>query len=120
MIDKLKRNAANIDDLVEYVTLHTVSPVALSGVVWPFALSYLVCLFFIYQSGDENYELGLIVLAAVACIHILTSLCCYWSVHISAFLNCRKVSCHLLSYFIQIVQTNNGLSCDWTSSNRLR
>lgn len=99
MIEKLKKNSGNIDDLVQYVTLHTVSPVAFSGVVWPFALSYLSCLYFIYQSGDDNYELGLIVLAVVACIHILTSLCCYWSVHISAFLNCRKVNIQLNSIF---------------------
>lgn len=91
MIEKIKKNTGNIDDLVQYVTLHKVNPIALSGVVWPFVLSYLLCLFFIYQSGDENYEVGFIVLAAVACVHILASLCCYWSVHISAFLNCRKV-----------------------------
>lgn len=92
MIEKLKKNSGNIDDLVKYVTLHTINPIALSGVVWPFAIAYLLSLFFIYQTTDENYEFGLIILAVVACIHILTSLCCYWSVHISAFLNCRKVS----------------------------
>lgn len=91
MIDKSKKYSGNIDDLVQYVTLHTVNPVALSGVVWPFAISYLICLFFIYQSGDNNYEVGLIALAVVAVVHIFTSLCCYWSVHVSAFLNCQKV-----------------------------
>lgn len=88
MIEKKKRS---IDDLVHYVTLHKVYPTALSGVVWPFVLLYMLCLGFIYQSDEENYELGFISLAVIGCGHILTCLCCYWSVHISAFLNCRKV-----------------------------
>lgn len=88
MIEKKKHS---IDDLVHYVTLHKVYPIALSGVIWPFVLLYLLCLGFVYQSDDDNYELGLITLAAAAAAHILTCLCCYWSVHISAFLNTRKV-----------------------------
>lgn len=88
MIEKKKHS---IDDLVHYVTLHKVYPLALSGVIWPFVLLYLLCLGFIYQSDEDNYELGLITLAAAAVAHILTCLCCYWSVHISAFLNTRKV-----------------------------
>lgn len=95
MIDKLKKKQGNIDDLVEYVTLHKTYPIALSGVVWPFVLLYFLCLFFIYQSDDEYYEIGLISLAVIGCFHILTCLCCYWSVHILAFLNCRKVSVHV-------------------------
>lgn len=87
-----KKSPDKIDDLVQYVTLHKVLPIALSGVVWPFVLLYLGCLFFIYQSDADYYEFGLIILAVIACLHILASLCCYWSVHISAFLNCRKVS----------------------------
>lgn len=96
MIDKTKQYSGNIDDLVQYVTLHTVKSVAFSGVVWPFVIAYLICLFFIYESGD-NYEIGLIALAVVAVVHILTSLCCYWSVHISAFLNCRKASIQMIT-----------------------
>lgn len=88
MIEKKKHS---IDDLVHYVTLHKVYPIALSGVVWPFVVLYLLCLGFIYQTDEDSYELGFITLAVIGCGHILTCLCCYWSVHISAFLNCRKV-----------------------------
>lgn len=89
----------SIDDLVDYVTLHKVNPIAFRGIVWPFVLLYLFCLSFIYQTSDENYELGFIILAIIGCGHILTVLCCYWSVHIAAFLNCRKVSFdNFLSY----------------------
>lgn len=81
----------SIDDLVHYVTLHKVNPIALRAIVWPFVVFYLICLGFISQTDEENYEVGFIALAVVGCIHILTVLCCYWSVHIAAFLNCRKV-----------------------------
>lgn len=81
----------SIDDLVHYVTLHKVNPIALRAIVWPFVVFYLICLGFIYQTDVENYEIGFIALAVVGCFHILTVLCCYWSVHIAAFLNCRKV-----------------------------
>lgn len=82
---------SSIDDLVNYVTLHKVNPIAFQGIVWPFVLLYLLCLGYIYQTKIENYELGFIILAIIGCCHILTVLCCYWSVHILAFLNCRKV-----------------------------
>lgn len=81
----------SIDDLVHYVTLHKINPIALRAIVWPFVVFYLICLGFIYQTDAENYEVGFIALAVVGCLHILTVLCCYWSVHIAAFLNCRKV-----------------------------
>lgn len=82
----------SIDDLVHYVTLHKINPIALRAIVWPFVVFYLICLGFIYQTDAENYEVGFIALAVVGCLHILTVLCCYWSVHIAAFLNCRKVN----------------------------
>lgn len=82
----------SIDDLVHYVTLHKVHPIALRAIVWPFVVFYLICLGFISQTDEDNYEVGFIALAAVGCVHILTVLCCYWSVHIAAFLNCRKVT----------------------------
>lgn len=91
MSGKVKKKGQSIDDLVQYVTLHKAYPVAFSGVVWPFIILYLLCLMFIFQSDDDYYEIGFIVIFGIAFVHVLTSLCCYWSVHISAFLNCRKV-----------------------------
>lgn len=93
------RKKHSIDDLVHYVTLHKVNPMALRAIVWPFVALYMICLAFIYQTDAENYEFGFIALAAIGCIHILTVLCCYWSVHIAAFLNCRKVTNHVVSIF---------------------
>ncbi|XP_031619014.1 manganese-transporting ATPase 13A1 [Contarinia nasturtii] len=101
----------SIDDLVHYVTLHKILPLALRAIVWPFVVFYLICLGFIYQTDPENYEIGLIALAIVGCFHILTVLCCYWSVHIAAFLNCRKVKFELpqQNVFAKVVpMPNNG------------
>lgn len=91
MPDHFKKKHS-IDDLVHYVTLHKLNPLALRAIVWPFVVFYFICLGFIYQTDEENYEIGFIALAVVGCVHILTVLCCYWSVHIAAFLNCRKVN----------------------------
>lgn len=88
----------SIDDLVSYITLHKVNPIAFRGIVWPFVLLYLLCLGYIYQTEVENYELAFIILAIIGCCHILTVLCCYWSVHILAFLNCRKVGSNRCGY----------------------
>lgn len=82
----------SIDDLVHYVTLHKTLPLALRAIIWPFVVFYLICLGFLVETDAENYEIGFIALAVVGCVHILTVLCCYWSVHIAAFLNCRKVT----------------------------
>lgn len=86
------RKKQSIDDLVHYVTLHKLFPIALRAIVWPFVILYSICLAYIYQSDEDHYEIGFIALAIVGCVHILTVLCCYWSVHIAAFLNCRKVN----------------------------
>lgn len=82
----------SIDDLVHYVTLHKVLPLALRAIVWPFVAFYFIMFGIIYQTDVENYEFGFIALAFGAVLNILTVLCCYWSVHIAAFLNCRKVT----------------------------
>lgn len=82
----------SIDDLVHYVTLHKILPLALRAIVWPFVVLYLIVLGYLCQTDAENYEFGFIALAVVAVVNILTVLCCYWSVHIAAFLNCRKVT----------------------------
>lgn len=99
----------SIDDLVNYVTLHKVNPIPFRGIVWPFVLLYLLCLGYIYQTEVENYELGFIILAIIGCCHILTVLCCYWSVHILAFLNCRKVGLNSIQigvYMLYIFQNH--------------
>ncbi|CAD6998459.1 manganese-transporting ATPase 13A1 [Ceratitis capitata] len=102
-----------LDDLVQYVTLHIRNPIALSGIVMPFIILYLAAFYvWIFVYGiDVHYEAGLITVAVIAFIQIISLLCCYWSVHVLAFLNCRKVKIPKHGVLAKVVPTvNNGSS----------
>lgn len=91
MVVLIDKKRPSIDDLVDYVTLHKTNGILLSGAIWPFVLLYAICVSFLYQAEDDAYEYGFIVFALIIAVHIITCLCCYWSVHVQAFLLCRKV-----------------------------
>ncbi|EDW29119.1 GL18589 [Drosophila persimilis] len=127
--------AGNLDDLVKYVTLHVRMPTPLSGVVLPFVPLYLTALYLcIYMYGGEDADvpttqelissenrttdstiawndIGFIAVLAIAFLHILTLLFCYWSVHVLAFLTCRKAKRPAPNVLAKVVPTaNNGNS----------
>lgn len=105
------RKSCAIDDLIQYVTLYVRNPVILCGVVWPFIPLYVGAfyLWIVVYGIDEYYEGGLVAIAAIAFVHILTLLCCYWSVHVLAFLNCHKVKAPKLGVLVKVIPTlNNG------------
>ncbi|XP_053960788.1 endoplasmic reticulum transmembrane helix translocase [Anastrepha ludens] len=110
---KYEKKERTLDDLVQYVTLHVRNPIVLSGIVMPFVLLYLAAFYawiFIYGI-DVHYEAGLITVAVIAFAQILSLLCCYWSVHLLAFLNCRKVKTPGVGVLAKVVPTpNNGSS----------
>lgn len=89
----LKRKA-QLDELIQYVTLHKSNPVILHGSILPFCI--VICawgyLWMFVYGIEEHYEAGLVSLAAIGCLQVLLCLCCYWSVHIQTFLNCRRVN----------------------------
>lgn len=102
-----------VDDLVKYVTLYVRNPIVLSGVVLPFIPLYLGAfyLWIAVYGVEEHYEAGLVAIAAIAFAHVLTLLCCYWSVHVLAFLNCRQVKVPKVGVLAKVVPTaNNGSS----------
>lgn len=134
---KLKSNA--LDDLVQYVTLHVRKPTPLSGVVLPFVPLYLTAFYlwiYVYKSHDSVTEspeteeavaatdvssinsegaawndIGFIAVVAIAFLHVLTLLFCYWSVHVLAFLTCRRVKKPASGVLAKVVPTeNNGNS----------
>ncbi|SPP79475.1 manganese-transporting ATPase 13A1 [Drosophila guanche] len=128
--------AGNLDDLVQYVTLHVRIPTPLSGVVLPFVPLYLTALYlciYVYGGGDVAVataqelissanqttadstiawnDIGFIAVLAIAFLHVLTLLFCYWSVHVLAFLTCRKTKLPALNVLAKVVPTaNNGNS----------
>ncbi|XP_065358266.1 endoplasmic reticulum transmembrane helix translocase [Calliphora vicina] len=109
-----------IDDLVQYVTLYLRNPIALSGVVLPFIPLYLGAfyLWIAVYGVEEYYEAGLVTIAAIAFVHVLTLLCCYWSVHVLAFLNCRKVKVPKVGVLAKVVPTENNGSSEMVSIRR--
>ncbi|TDG45395.1 hypothetical protein AWZ03_008161 [Drosophila navojoa] len=120
---------AALDDLVQYVTLYVRKPTLISGVVLPFVPLYLTAFYlwiYVYkgqgddvqnsknESGNEDAawnDIGFIAVVAIAFLHILTMLFCYWSVHVLAFLTCRRVKKPAAGVLAKVVPTaNNGNS----------
>ncbi|KAH8391365.1 manganese-transporting ATPase 13A1 [Drosophila serrata] len=132
------KEAARLDDLVQYVSLHVRIPTALSGVVLPFVPLYLAAFYlWIHVYGGETTpsdnnnvevisgenitstdatttvwnDVGFIGVVAIAFLHVLTLLFCYWSVHVLAFLTCRRVKLPGANVLAKVVPTaNNGNS----------
>lgn len=88
-----------IDDLVHSIGLYVPRPLILHGYIFPFLFAYAGWLWYwVYIYGlDEYFEAGMIVLASLGCLQILTCLFCHWSVHIRCILTCSKVRKH---YFL--------------------
>lgn len=107
------RNGDRVDDLVQYVTLHTPSHVLLSGSTLPFMGLYAVWAYlWVVVYGIEDYwEAGLLTLAGIGFVQIFVCLCCFWSVHVQTFLNCRKAKTPEKARLAKVVPTeNNGSS----------
>lgn len=129
------KEPTKLDDLVQYVSLHVRIPTPLTGVVLPFVPLYLSA-FYLWinvTGGQENdttnndvitadnqtttdnittwNDVGFIGVLAIAFLHILTLLFCYWSVHVLAFLTCRRVKLPGANVLAKVVPTpNNGNS----------
>lgn len=85
---------AQLDELVQSVNLYTFNSPFFHGYILPFIVlyvSWLYCWCGVY-GFFEFYEGGWVGLGVIACLQILCSLCCYWSVHINCLLSCKKVS----------------------------
>jgi len=83
-----------IDDLVQSVSLHIPRQFLFHGYILPFLTLYgcwLYGWFFVY-GVEEYYEAGLIGVAVIGLVQILSCLCCHWSVHVQCFLTCKSVS----------------------------
>lgn len=83
-----------IDDLVQSISLHVPRQFLFHGYILPFVTLYGCWLYgwvFVY-GVEEYYEAGLIGVAVIGLVQILSCLCCHWSVHVQCFLTCRSVS----------------------------
>ncbi|CAL4059528.1 unnamed protein product, partial [Meganyctiphanes norvegica] len=100
-----------IDDLVQSVGLYVPRPLILHGYIFPFLALYCVWGWsWVMVYGLEDYwEAGLLVLAGIGCLQVLSCLFCHWSVHVRCILTCRKESNPYLAAVAKVVPTpNNG------------
>ncbi|KAM7303623.1 endoplasmic reticulum transmembrane helix translocase isoform X2 [Ixodes scapularis] len=102
-----------VDELVQHVSLHCRRPFLLDGCVSPFVALYTLWLYLwtcVYGVSDY-YEPGLIALACLGVVHILTCLFCHWSVHVRCFLSCTKEPNPRKATLAKVVpMPNNGSS----------
>ncbi|KAJ9579755.1 hypothetical protein L9F63_004592, partial [Diploptera punctata] len=102
-----------IDDLVQSVSLHIPRQLIFHGYVLPFLILYASWLygwFFVYEAEDY-YEAGLIGIAVIGLLQILSCLCCHWSVHVQCFLTCKNEKDPSKAKVAKVVPTaNNGSS----------
>lgn len=104
---------SSIDDLVQSVTLLKPISTVLQGTILPFLFLYPIAFYsWIFVYGlEEYYEAGFVIIAAIAIFQILICLCCYWSVHVQAFLSCVSVKDPFQAKAVKVVPTpNNGFS----------
>lgn len=83
--------AAHLDDLVAYVSLHIPLPSMVNWSTLPFFIVYAVLCVAMLLLPD-HHEVALVSMAVFGFLQILLCLCCFWSVHINTFLNYKKVT----------------------------
>ena len=84
----------SLDDLIQSLSYHNLRPLLLHGYALPFIALYLAWLYiWLFVKGyEENYEVGLVGIAVIGFIQILTSLFCLWSVSVKVLLTTSLVS----------------------------
>lgn len=87
-------SSSSLDDLVHSVGLYVPRPLILHGYIFPFLILYGIWgwAWVAVYGWEEYFEAGLIALAGVGCLQILTCLFCHWSVHVRCLFTCRRVS----------------------------
>ncbi|XP_037079759.1 LOW QUALITY PROTEIN: manganese-transporting ATPase 13A1-like [Pollicipes pollicipes] len=102
-----------VDDLIQALSYHNLRPVILHGYALPFITLYLTWIYiWVFVRGfEEHYEVGLIGIAVIGFVQILTSLFCLWSVSVKVILTTSLVKCPTKAAYVKVVPTpNNGSS----------
>ncbi|XP_073242423.1 endoplasmic reticulum transmembrane helix translocase-like [Porites lutea] len=103
--------AESLNEEIEYVKLYRIRPILLHFYLAPFIPIYLTWLYFwtVVYGVTDYFEAGLIALAAVGLLQILSCLFCHWSVHVRCFFTCSGETSPDLATVIKVVPTaNNG------------
>lgn len=77
---------------IDSVYLYREKSILLHGYIWPFVALYSIWLGYWFGNlgATEYIELGLIGVAVIAVLHILTALFCYWFVSVRCLLMFKK------------------------------
>ncbi|XP_077414088.1 endoplasmic reticulum transmembrane helix translocase [Vanacampus margaritifer] len=109
------------DELVSSVTLYRRRPRLFHGTVLPFLVvlypSWLYVWLGVY-GASEYPEAGLLALAAISIVHILTALSGYWSVHAHCWLTCSKELDPNKAALAKVVPTPNNGSAELVALQR--
>ncbi|XP_068689455.1 endoplasmic reticulum transmembrane helix translocase-like [Montipora foliosa] len=103
--------AGFLNEEIEYVKLYRIRPVLLHLYLLPFIPIYVAWLYFwtVVYGVNEYFEAGLIALAVVGLLQILSCLFCHWSVHVRCFFTCSAETSPKVATVIKVVPTaNNG------------
>ncbi|KAL4219329.1 hypothetical protein ACF0H5_021909 [Mactra antiquata] len=100
-----------LNDDIQYVSFYNIRPLPFHGYVGPFIVIYLGWFYSwtVVYGLEEYFEAGLIVLAGIGLLQILTSLFCLWSVDVRCALTCSKAGRPEDASWVKVVPTpNNG------------
>ncbi|XP_027037103.1 manganese-transporting ATPase 13A1-like [Pocillopora damicornis] len=103
--------AESLNDELEYVKLYRIRPLLLHFYLAPFIPIYLTWIYFwtMVYGVTDYFEAGLIALAAIGILQILSMLFCHWSVHVRCLFTCSSEKSPTLATVIKVVPTaNNG------------
>lgn len=91
--------AESLNDELEYVKLYRIRPLLLHFYLGPFIPIYLTWLYFwtVVYGVTDYFEAGLIALAVVGILQILSCLFCHWSVHVRCLFTCSVVRIPLIN-----------------------
>uniref|UniRef100_A0A7N8XIT3 ATPase 13A1 n=1 Tax=Mastacembelus armatus TaxID=205130 RepID=A0A7N8XIT3_9TELE len=109
------------DELVSSVTLYRRRPRLLHGTVLPFLVvlypAWLYAWLGVY-GASEYPEAGLLALAAIGIVHVLTALSGYWSVHAHCWLTCSKDPDPNKATLAKVIPTPNNGSAELVALQR--
>ncbi|VDM16591.1 unnamed protein product [Hydatigera taeniaeformis] len=95
---------------IDSVTLYREKPVLLHGYIWPFVALYSIWLGYWFGTlgATEYVELGLIGVAVISVLHILTALFCYWFVTVRCLLMFKKEKLVSQATFAKVIPPPNS------------
>ncbi|KAH9286492.1 Manganese-transporting ATPase 13A1 [Echinococcus granulosus] len=95
---------------IDSINLYREKPILLHGYIWPFVLLYSIWLGYWFGTlgATEYVELGLIGVAVISVLHVLTALFCYWFVSVRCLLMFRKEKLVSQATFAKVIPPANS------------